>query len=171
MSTTAHSKFHRRLLTIMAIAMMLCSSLISFFVVQQDDRHISDLKREAEKAEQDIRATWDTMLARERRADMAVIVSLLADNASPAAGELKAYYRARAGIEKQGAPLMDVLKASDGERDRSVDAINTVYEKHLDMQGEITRLEERNKLIANLAFFLQLVSLVLVILTREMPGV
>ncbi len=163
--------YHRRMLTVAAIVMMISSAMISFFLVQENDHHINDLKRNEEKTEQAIRTLWNNTDYAMRSADSAVIVSLLANDDSPESQAVKHYYFARAGAAPSGMALTDLLKAADEKQKRAVNAINDQYIAQLDMENEIMAREARNKRYADFAFLLQLISLVLVILKHEMPGV
>ncbi len=162
--------FRRRLLTVAAIVLMISSALLSFFLVQENDRHLADLRRSEEKMDQAIRTLWERMSEADRTADTAVIVSLLAKDSTPETAELKRYYLERAGMTQPTASLMEVVKAADTARSRSVDGINDIYLSRIDVENEIMAREAANKRTADFAFLLQLMSLVLIILTREMPG-
>ncbi len=165
------SLFQRRVLTIAAIVMMVSSALLSFFLVQQNDKQIAELKRSEEKIDQNIRTLWNNASEAERNADTAVIISLLAKTDTPETLELKHYYLSRMGITQPNAAIMDVLKAANDKRSHTVDAVNDLYISQLGVQNEITAREAANKRSANFAFLLQLIALVLVILTREMHGI
>jgi positive regulator of sigma E activity len=168
MKLSAH--FRRHLLTIIAVAVMISSAVLSFFFVQENDRRIAELKRNEETMDQSIRTYWEDAAQAERNADAAVIVSLLVKDGAPEAAALKQYYLARAGVERTGAPLMDVLKAAGEARRHAVDKVNDTYISRVEVENEIMIRESANKRSANIAFLLQLIGLVLVILTREVPG-
>lgn len=163
--------FGRRSLVIMAIVLMVVSGLMSHFIVLANDRHIVQLRHSKQQAEETIRNLWENASQAERNADAAVMVALLARTEGGEAMLLRQYYMSRAGegMEQTAQPLLDMLRRNDATHQQVVDRINDTYISVANTEGDIDTLEQHNETIAHFAFFLQLLSLMLILLTREIP--
>src|SRR5271170_3358603 len=162
--------FHRKPLVMLAIALMTGSALITYFSVNEHGRQVMALRLQAQQMETKIHDTWYDAGQINRDVDAAVMVSLLAKNDGPEAQELKQHYLARLGnVMKGEKSLLTILKSAEAERQRKVDAIDDIYIEKVSLEEKINEIEERNRLFANIAFFLQIAGLALVIVTRDLP--
>lgn len=143
-----------------AIAMMVSSALISYFFVRQNEPLILALKNEVSDKQNFIRDTWNELNQKDRMVDTAIIISLSKD-----AGEIKKQYLAELGSEN----ITDILTAAKKEKATKIEAMDNLYLEQVTLQNKISDLEMLNKRYSDIAFFLQIFGLVLIILKKEIP--
>ena len=152
-----------------AIAMMVSSALISYFLTRQNDLQISVLNMEMQNKQTLIRDIWNNVGKRESKADIAILILMLANKDNKDIPELKEYYLSEFTELKNDATVLDILKAVDHEKKANIEYINDLYLEEVVIQNKISNLEQSNKLYSNVAFFLQILGLLLVIVKKDIP--
>lgn len=162
--------WRRKPLVLVAVLLMAFSSLLSYLCVNRGMRQIEALKQQSAKIEAFIHDEWSNIGQANRDADDAVVVSLLARGDDAESKAIRQYYRARLGKNRAGGKsLIAALKAADAQQQQRLDTINDNYLRQTVIESDIERLEKWNMFSANLAFVLQVVGLLMVIITRDMP--
>ena len=129
-----------------------------------------ELKQQSQKMETLIRDDWYDSGQVYRDIDAAVIVSLLTKNASKEDEALKQEYITRLAKFANGEKsLLKILEKADEQYQNKTNAIDDIYLKQTTLEESAMALEHKNMLYANIAFLLQIIGLVLVIVTRDLP--
>lgn len=149
--------------------MMVSSALISYFLTRQNDLQISVLNMEMQNKQTLIRDIWNNVGKRESKADIAILILMLANKDNKDIPELKEYYLSEFTELKNDATVLDILKAVDHEKKANIEYINDLYLEEVVIQNKISNLEQSNKLYSNVAFFLQILGLLLVIVKKDIP--
>lgn len=162
-------KFFSHFILFFAITMMVGSALISYFLTRQNDLQISSLNMEMENKQNLIRDVWNNIGKKESRADIAVLVLMFSDRENKDIAELREYYLSEFSVNKTNATVLDILKTVADEKKSGIEYINDLYFEETVIKNKISNIEQSNKLYSNIAFFLQIFSLLLVIVKKDMP--
>jgi hypothetical protein len=162
--------FTRKSLVLLAILLTASSALITYFLVNTPNTRLMHLKNQESVLDSKIRDFWFDATQINRDADMAVLILLLDDQKQIAPEILKKHFFARLDLEntaKIGIP--EILKKAEETRHAKIDGINSTYIEHLALEKQIGEAEGKITFFSNIAFFLQIFGLILIILTRDMP--
>lgn len=154
-----------------AMLLMLSSAVITFFFINKNNKKISLMQQQAAELETRIRDDWYDAGQIYRNADAAIVISLLSRYQEGAdVSELRGHYMHRLGYkEKNQAPPMKLLEYAEQAHRLKVDSINDAFLKKSTVESDVMELEHRNAFYVNLAFFLQILGLMLVLLNGELP--
>ena len=159
-------------MVLIAILLMAGSAMLNYFVINANNAKISAMTLDAQKLDTLIHDDWYNAGQLYRDADAAVIVSLLAEKDAPEAESIKRHYLSRLdSVKSNETSLPKILKIVDAQHLAKVEAINNTYLQKLSIENDIMQLSHQNGLFSNISFFLQIMGLVLVIISREMPDV
>lgn len=161
--------YDRRTLAGGAIFLMIASALISSLLVHENERRIAAMKSEQAGLDETIRRLWDDAERMDRDVDAAVLVSLALQSEGTHT-PLKQYYLRRLHAPTN-ASAVTLLQLADAERQKTIDTINDTYIRRTNMETTISQREQDNILYINVAHLLQLLSVILVILSRDMQHI
>ncbi len=150
-----------------ALSMMVGSSLISYFLVRQNDAKISSFRMEVQSKEALIRDIWNNIGRKEAKADTMILLSNLSNINNADLIKLKKYYLSDYPELKESFNPADILTVIEQEKKSDIDHINNLYLEQADIQNMVYEKERSNKLYADIAFFLQILSLVLIIIRND----
>lgn len=154
-------------IVIFAIIMMVSAALISYFLVKKNEPQLMSLKMDVENKQFLIKNIWDDISKKENRADTLILIETFATKDNATAAEIKNRYLEDFPNIPTNASVIEILDAVDKEKSTSVENINNLYLEQITAQRKISNIEQSNKLYANLAFFLQGLGLLLIILKRD----
>ncbi len=157
------------LIVIFAIVMMLSSALVSYFLVMKNEPILASLKMEIENKQVLIRDIWNNINNQENKADTLVIISLLANNNNTAA-QIKDFYLKEFPELNPNANILDMLTTVAEKKAADIETINNLYIEQTAAQHNVAKIEQANKSYSSIAFFLQGLGLLLIILKRDILG-
>lgn len=152
-----------------AIVMMVSSALISYFLVRRHEPIILELKNKMQDKQALIRDVWSTINRQENRADISILLSLLKAHNSEEVNEIKKLYLVGfSGLNSQSNAI-EIATAVILEREQSIKRIDSLYLEELEIQEKISEMERKNKIYSDIAFFMQILSLVIIIARKDIP--
>lgn len=149
--------------------MMVSSAMISYFFVRQNEPRIASLRMEAQSKQALIRDVWNTIVKKESRADIATLLSTLPVKDGTDIQAIKRNYLIDFPELTETSSAVDIIKAAKKETMKSGEYIDNLYLEQVTVQNKISEIESKNKLYSDIAFFLQILSLVLIILKKDSP--
>ena len=150
-----------------AIAMIVCSAIISYFFVRQNEPIIASLKIEIQNKQSYIRDIWNNIGQTENKANIIILMSTLTKNKTEETTKLLDYYLSSFTGLKSTANPFEILDEVAKEKQTNIKNINNLYLEEESIQSNITNLERENKLYSDIAFFLQILGLVIIMAKRE----
>lgn len=163
------SKFFSKFVLFIALSMMVSSAMISYFFVRQNEPWIASLRMEAQNKQALIRDVWNTIVKSESRADIAILLSVLPLKDGTDIQAIKKKYLVDFPELTETSNALDIIKAAKNETTQSGEYIDNLYLEQVTIQNKISEIESKNKLYSDIAFFLQILSLVLIILRKDLP--
>lgn len=167
--TIKTSKFLSKLILFLALSMMVSSAMISYFFVRQNEPRITSLRMEAQSKQALIKDVWNTIVKKESRADIAILLSTLSVKEGTNIQAIKRNYLVDFPELTETTSAEDIIKSVKKETTKSGEYIDNLYLEQVTLQNKIAEIEGSNKLYSDIAFFLQILSLVLIILRRDFP--
>lgn len=149
--------------------MMVSSAMISYFFVRQNEPKIALLRNEAQSKQALIRDVWNNIVKKESRADMAILLSTLPMREGVDIQALKRNYLLDFPELTETSSVRDIIQSVKQETARNGEYIDNLYLEQAAIQNKISEIESKNKLYSDIAFFLQILSLVLIILRKDLP--
>lgn len=156
----------RRLLVAIALIAMVAAGLVSFFLVKEQEAEIRALTQSNMLIENKMQSHWQTINGDETRAHTSVLVWLLTRSDKEQHAELKTFFNIEETQSSQS--LAQLLSEQVKSKQIKLDSINDLYIEKLAIQEQIIDLTQRNERYVLIAFCLQMISLVLIIITRDM---
>lgn len=153
-------------ISILAIFFILLSGFISFFIVRQNDPIISSLRMDVLSKQDLIKDIWNNVLRMESRIDTAILIEIMEKEFDHKI-LLKSRYLSEFGNLTVDSGVQDILLALEREKQIKIDHINQLYLEQANIQNKITSLENTNKKYSELAFLLQLITLVLLVIKKD----
>lgn len=150
-----------------ALIVVVSSSLISYFFVRNNELQIASLSAELQMSEPIIRDIWANVVEKENKVNVVVLLSTLSENQNN--NKIKPlidYYLSAMSLSKNSRDNLAILKVLEQEKKEAIESINTVYLERAKIKNEISHIEKENKLYANIAFILQLLSLIFLIVEK-----
>lgn len=163
------SKFLSKLVLVLALSMMVSSAMISYFFVRQNEPRLASLRIEAQNKQALIRDVWNNIVTKESRADIAILLSVLPLKDGADIQAIKRNYLFDFPELTETSSALDIIKAAKKETTQSGEYIDNLYLEQVTVQNKISEIESKNKLYSDIAFFLQILSLVLIILRKDLP--
>lgn len=145
-----HILKNRKFLVCVAVSMMIISGLLSFFFIEHNQTKIVSLTSTQKEKQDLIRDIWFDLNEIKRQAETDVILNTLMK-------------------QTNGKTPDEIREIARGIQDKKLDQINTVYVETRQLSEQSQTLEAQNRLLSNIMFFFQLLGLILVIITRELP--
>ena len=153
-----------------SIVLMLSSALTSYFLVRSNEPIIADLKADLQDKQTMIRDVWNSNANNETKANIAILLSTLADTTKPNITMLIDNYLANfKNLNHRNTPF-EILEAVKSENQNNIEYIDNLYLEQTTIQNKINSIERSNNLYADIAFFLQILSLTLIILEKTTPS-
>jgi hypothetical protein len=81
--------------------------------------------------------------------------------------DIKNHYLKKFPELNANASAFDILNAVEQETAKNIETINSLYIDQIAMQNKINSIEQSNSIYSNIAFFLQGLGLLLIILKRD----
>lgn len=160
----------RKIILLFAIAMMITSALMSYFFVRKNESIIDLLKIEMQTKQMLIRDIWANIGQMENKANnVAILISILAKEETTETKKLLNYYLSAFPDIKNNANIFNILEIIDQDKKANIENINNLYLEQSNIQATIIALERSNKFYSDLAFFLQILSLVMIIFIKDFP--
>ncbi len=160
-------KIYGYCMIVFAVFMMMSSALISYFYVKKNEQHLFSLKMEEENKQFFIRDIWNNISNQENRANTMVLISILSVKENKNAVEIKNLYMKEFPTLNNDSSLLDILDAVENEKKSDIEKINSLYLEQISIERQIENIERTNNLYANIAIFLQVLGLVLIMLKKE----
>ncbi len=166
---------HNKSLIVIAIIMMVGSGILGHYIISHNEKEIRSLQQDTERIDRIINEQWQDTARFERNTSYAVIISMLtrmekgSDKWKLEALRDDFFHYLLPGKSGRTADLNSLkklIKEAAEEREDAIDMVNDLYIDRSDMVMRISALEEDNRFFISLAFFMQLLGLVLVTLTR-----
>jgi hypothetical protein len=154
---------------LIAIVMMVSSAAISYFYVLQNEPLIDSLKVDMQNKQSYIRDIWTNSAQVENKADIAILISLMTKNETKESKQLIDHFLSAIPNLKDKSDLFEILRAIELEKKISIENINNLYIQKEKIENKIFSLEKKNKLYSDIAFFLQMLSLVIIIIKDDIP--
>lgn len=166
--TIISSKFLNKLVLFIALSMMVSSAMISYFFVRQNEPQINFLRTEVQAKQALIRDVWNNIVKKESRADIAILLSVLTVRDGTNIQAIKRNYLIDFPELNEQSSTEDIIKEVKKETMRNGEYIDNLYLEQAAIQDKISRIEHSSKLFSDAAFFLQILSLILIILRRDL---
>lgn len=166
---TKTNRFFSKIILICAIALMIASALVSYFLVRQNEPIITSLKTEVQSKQMLIRDIWSNTSKKESRADIAVILSVLHTMGGKDFDQIKKYYLEDFPSLTEKSTVLEVIKEASEETQRNREYINNLYLEQTSLQNKIDEMERKNKFYTDIAFFLQILSVLMIMLLKDYP--
>jgi hypothetical protein len=161
------SKLLSKLVLFFALSMMVSSATISYFFVRYNEPFIASLRLEAQSKQALIRDVWNNIIKKESRADIAILLSILPVKPRTDLQVVKRNYLLDFAELSEKSTAEEIIKAVKNESKQSGEYIDNLYLEQIKVQNKIAEIEAKNKLYSDIAFFLQILSLVLIILRKD----
>ncbi|HAT8111892.1 TPA: hypothetical protein JA346_07560 [Legionella pneumophila] len=161
------SKYLSNLVLILALSMMVSSAVISYFFIRQNELLISSLKMQAQNKQILIKDVWNNIVKKETRADIAILLSVLPVKDEVEVQAIKKDYLRDFSELTGTSSTADIVKEVKKEIERYGEYIDNLYLDQVTIQNKATAIEGSNKLYSEIAFFLQIFSVVLIILRKD----
>jgi hypothetical protein len=158
------------IITTVAIGMIVTSGILQYFIIIPSDHKISEYRQAIVDNQTLIRDLWNSFSINENKVNAALTISALTTKDNSEAQKVRDYYLLAFSSLSRNAQIQDIIKAMDKERNDTIDYINRIYAKQSDIQEEIAVLDMSKKRLADVAFFLQMISLMLVIIKKDIPN-
>jgi hypothetical protein len=98
---------------------------------------------------------------------MAVLLSFLTEANDQKASALKNYYlRYFPDIKKHASPIK-ITSGVEKDLEETSEYINKIYLEQTQLQQDLSQMERQAKFYADLAFFMQILSLILILLRKD----
>ncbi len=153
-----------------SIVLMLSSALTSYFLVRSNEPIIAELKTDFQDKQTLIRDVWNNTSNNETKANIAILLSTLADTNKPNITKLIDNYLANFKQLNHNNSAFEILEAVKTENQNNIEYIDNLYLEQTSIQNKINSIERSNKLYSDIAFFLQILSLTLIILEKTTPS-
>ena len=163
-------RLHRQLILFTAITLMISSALISYFLVKESNAEILILKNEVQAKQSLIRDVWNNTIRKNNKVDVALLASLLGDKNNNDLAKIRDYYLSSLSDLAKNADITEILKAAEQQQNTAIEFINDLYIEQTGIQNKVSKLERESKLYSDIAFFLQILSLILIVLNRDIPS-
>ncbi len=145
---------------------MICSALISYILVSKNDDEIANLQADINKKTEAIDNIWQSSLDLEERINNAILISLLSKNNDQDYSKIIKYYTK---LENNSIDnLTKLLKNTQQDKENIIKIINDIYSEKVVAENEITKRTAENKFYTAITIFLQLLSVVLITITRDL---
>jgi len=154
----------RKVSIILSLAMMIFSALLSYFVVKTNEPEIHALKLEIQKNKNLIRDIWGNLNRRENKIDMVILLSIINNKKSL---EAMRYYLENFSELTVKSNIKKVIDYAKTESENDIEHINNLYLNQIQSQDELEKLEKENKNFSDIAFFLQFLGVLLIILIKD----
>lgn len=162
-----YSATYSRLILFIAITMMVVSALISYFLVMRNNPTLAMLKMQAQDKQALIRDVWNNIGRKESVANTLILLTVLSNKDNSEAVKVKQHYLEEFPEVPKNAGALAMLTAVERAKTSDIDYINTIYLEQTTLQNNIAEIERHQKQYADIAFFLQILSLVLIIVRRD----
>lgn len=149
-------KSRSNFLVLIAIFMMVSSAAISYFLVRANEPRIDELRLEIQSKQISGRDLWNNINKRESKLDIAIIISLL---------DKKNLHKYVPEFESKNIDLS--LKDFGIFRQSNIDRINKLYMEEKALEAKILELKRESKIYSDIAFFLQIFGLIIIILKKD----
>ncbi len=157
-------------ITIIAIGMIVTSGILQYFIIIPSDHKISEYRQAIADNQTLIKDLWGSFSINENKVNAALTISALTTKENSEAQKVRDYYLLAFPSLNKNAPISEIIQAMDKERNDTIEYINRLYAKQTDIQTEIATLDMSKKRLADVAFFLQMLSLMLVIIKKDIPN-
>lgn len=141
--------------------------MISYTYVMDTQPHITALKAEVENKKVLIRDVWGSLARVEGQADMGVLLSLADVEDKDSLKALKEHYLKRLPGLDHTSNAQAIIAALEKQSQEKVDYINQLYLQQTQLQENVSNMERKAKFYADLAFFMQILSLILILLRKD----
>jgi hypothetical protein len=149
---------------------MVVSALLNYAYVLSSDHDVSRLKMDVQNNQALIRDVWNSVLRREAKVDVVVLLKLLQTVNKPETAEIINHYLKEYSEIPNKGNAVQILLASDKSKANDLDYIDSLYLEQVKNQVVIDRIESEKKIYVSIAFFMQIFSLLLIIVRRDMFG-
>lgn len=153
-------------IVIFSILLMICSAVVSYSLVRKNDDEIANLQSEIKNKQETINNLWQSSLNHEAKIDNAILISLLSKNHKKDYSKIIKHY-----TESEDDSIDGLVKSLDQvreDKENIIKLINNLYDEKIIAENEITKKSQKNKSYTIIAIFLQLLSVVLITLTRDL---
>ena len=148
-----------------SILLMTCSALISYSLVRSNDDQIANLQFEIKKKQETIDNVWEGSLNQEVKIDNAVLISILSKNHKKDYSKIIKYYTG--SIDNSIDDLEVMLETMERDRKYALNKIDDLYGEKVVAENEVMARSKENKLYTAIAIFFQLLSVILVTISRD----
>jgi len=154
----------KKVLIIFSLTMMIFSALLSYFVVKTNEPKIHALKSEIQKNENLIRDIWGNLNRKENKIDMIILLSAINNKKSL---EFMKYYLKNFSELTVKSNIKKVIEYAKTESENDIEYINNLYLSQVKNKNTLENLEEKNKNFSDIAFFLQFLGVILILLIKD----
>lgn len=159
---------HRNLIIIwIALLLLVGSTAISNLQSKQNEAQVTILKTDIIKKEHMIREINTDISRKEYNANTVILTILLSGNQPDVVQSIKAHYLRTYPKLPADATTFDIARAIADDKESDLKKINDIYFLKDYQQEQIEEIKRANTRYVNLAFFLQIFSLVLIILFKK----
>ncbi len=158
----------RKIILTIAIIMMASSALLNYFYVLSNDPKVSALKMSVQDKQSLVRDVWNNVVRRENKIDIIFLLKLLQNKNYNETAEVIYHYLNDYPEIPKNATIIEILSALDNSKKSDLNTIDNLYFEQVTMQNKISELETEQKKYANIAFFMQIFSLLLIVVRRDM---
>lgn len=158
---------------IMALFAMMTSAMMAANIVRKSDGLITTIQKEISSHENIITSLWQNALAEENKAHHVVLYALITHQQNnPDIADLDKDYKKFSSLGfEQPLSLKEVpalLNTIDTEKQNTIDNINDRFLEKQKLEQEITLLAQKNTTLWNIAMFIQLLSLAIITIVRDL---
>lgn len=164
---TETKKSLTRFILYFAIFMMILSAWLNYFYVLRLNPEIAGYKMSVEDKRNLIRDIWNNVIRRESKIDVVILLKLLQSQNNEETNKVINHYLNEYSEIPKNVALSEMLLALDQSKKTDLDYVDSIYLEQVAIQNKVNELEEKQKTYVNLAFFMQILSLLLIILRRD----
>lgn len=152
---------------IITLFTMIGSSLISFFLVNENSDKINIISSQINEKKATIRELSHNVNQKRSQIDALVLLNLMTDKDDKKINKVKEKYLQIIPNISLESSTVEILEEFDKYRYKNFDHINDIYIEQIDLEQEEYELEQKNKIYISLATFLQVISLALIVIRDQ----
>lgn len=153
------------IVTIFSVILMTISAIVSYGLIKKNYDKIANLHAKVKSKQEIIDNVWQSSISLEAKVDNAVLVTLLSRSHKKDYSKIVEHYTN--SNENTIEDLVNMLQEVNDDRDRAIATINNLYNEKITAEVEIMDRSSQNKLYTTVAIFLQLISVIIAMLARD----
>lgn len=158
---------------ISSLIFMALSAMFSAHAVHKNDNKINTLNRKIAQQNDIITSLWKNTETAENRLQMVALYSAIARNHNDSAlkkfaDQYADYITPKSQQKASSKDMSEILNELNTIRNQSLERINEIFLENLRWEENIAKLKQKNTFFVNFALFIQLLSVAIITITRDL---